>query len=133
MWTRCKYGPCHWLCCPSPVPLARFHKISFNISQIYISQGSRGSEKVSPSQSIISQASRGSEKVLTKRMQSLSGKIAAEAHFLLSGNMSLANDMIVLNNRAIHFDLNDMSFKNLFQISIQHISTSYKGCCKTLV
>ena len=67
MWTRCKYGPCHWLCCPSPVPLARLiHKCFLNMPQMYVSQGSRGSEKVDPSQNIISQGTRGSEKVLTK-------------------------------------------------------------------
>ena len=27
MWTRCNSGPCHWLCCPSPVPLYRFQTL----------------------------------------------------------------------------------------------------------
>ena len=69
MWTRCKYGPCHWLCCPSPVPLARFQKLLLNVSQINFCQGSRGPEKVSAPQIIISQGSRGSEKALIKKDQ----------------------------------------------------------------
>ena len=51
MWTRCKHGPCHWLCCPSPVPLARFRKIFPNqyVSNIYFSGFKRLRESFSSS------------------------------------------------------------------------------------